>query len=57
MAGTSVAFNVSATLLLCLIRGGFLRFFHGTLVAYMFLLGWCRSFMRTEFLEKLCGVA
>ena len=39
MGGTSVAFNVSATLLLCLIRGGFLRFFHGTLVAYMFLLG------------------
>lgn len=38
MGGTSVAFNVSGTLLLCLIRGGFLRFFHGTLVAYMFLL-------------------
>lgn len=35
MGGTSVAFNVSATLLLCLIRGGFLQFFHGTLVAYI----------------------
>ena len=38
MGGTSVTFNVSGTLLLCLIRGGFHRFFHGTLVAYMFLL-------------------
>ena len=52
MGGTSVAFNVSATLLLCLIRGGFLRFFHGTLVAYMFLLGgvvrlWGRNFLKS----------
>ena len=38
MGGISVTFNVSGTLLLCLIRGGFHRFFHGTLVAYMFLL-------------------
>ena len=46
MGGTSVAFNVSATLLLCLIRGGFLQFFHGTLVAYMFLL---------DGVVRLCG--
>ena len=38
MGGTSVTFNISGALLLCLIRGGFHRFFHGTLVAYMFLL-------------------
>ena len=52
MGGTSVTFNVSATLLLCLIRGGFLRFFHGTLVAYMFLLDgvvrlWGRNFLKS----------
>lgn len=39
MGVTNITFNVSGALLLCLIRGGFHRFFHGTLVAYMFLLG------------------
>ena len=57
MGGTSVTFNISATLLLCLIRGGFLRFFVARLLHIYVFVGWCRSFMRTEFLEKLCGVA
>jgi len=38
MGGTNITFNVSGALQLCLIRGGFHRFFHGTLVACMFLL-------------------
>ena len=57
MGGTSVAFNVSATLLLCLIRGGFLQFFSWHACCIYVFVGWCRSFMRTEFLEKPCGVA
>jgi len=55
MGGTSVTFNVSGTLLLCLIRGGFHRFFHGTLVAYMFLLDGVVRLWRWNFLKS--GVA